>query len=145
MSADSERTTSAVPRYAYRVAWSPADEQYVATTLEWGPSLSWLDADPGRALEGLRMVVQQAVADLAEDGKAVPEALMERVYSGKVLLRMPASLHRTLTMDAAEEGVSLNQLVVARLSDERRTGLRESLITATRAERRGLLDRLADS
>ena len=36
--------------------------------------------------------------------------------SGKLLVRLPKSLHAALESEAAEEGVSLNQLVVAKLA-----------------------------
>ena len=36
-------------------------------------------------------------------------------YSGQLRLRMPKSLHRILSLKAAEEGISLNQLVVYEL------------------------------
>jgi antitoxin HicB len=37
--------------------------------------------------------------------------------SGRLLLRMPRSLHARLARDAEREGVSLNQYVVSRLSE----------------------------
>ena len=37
-------------------------------------------------------------------------------YSGKTVLRMPASLHAALAAEAEVEGVSLNQLLVTKLS-----------------------------
>lgn len=37
-------------------------------------------------------------------------------YSGRILLRMPKTLHRRLAERANEEGVSLNQLAVSALS-----------------------------
>jgi predicted HicB family RNase H-like nuclease len=37
-------------------------------------------------------------------------------YSGKFVVRVPKSLHAALAAEAAAEGVSLNQLVVAKLS-----------------------------
>ncbi len=40
----------------------------------------------------------------------------EKVYSGKVNLRMPKSLHRDLSRRAEEEGVSLNQFMVVALA-----------------------------
>lgn len=145
MSTETGPSGTAAPRYAYRVFWSPEDGEYVATTLEWGQGVSWLDADPDLALRGLRALIDQAVAALTEEGKPIPEPLADRVYNGKVLLRMPVSLHRSLTIDAAEEGVSVNQLAVARLSAESRTSLRGRLISKIGTERRDLLDRLADS
>ena len=38
------------------------------------------------------------------------------IASGKLLLRLPVSLHAALTREAAQEGVSVNQLCVAKLS-----------------------------
>ena len=116
MSAEVSRRLDDAPHYAYRVVWSSEDAEYIATALEWGPGLSWLGADPDEALRGLRVLIDQAVADLREGGKPVPESVADRTYSGKVLLRMPATLHRRLTIDAAEEGVSVNQLAVSRLA-----------------------------
>lgn len=39
-----------------------------------------------------------------------------RAVSGRVLVRMPPSLHAALSGRAADEGVSLNQLIVALLA-----------------------------
>ena len=41
----------------------------------------------------------------------VPEPKDDSSYSGRVLLRMPKSLHRDLAQKAKEEKVSLNQLI----------------------------------
>lgn len=101
--------------YTYRLAWSPEDDEYVASCLEL-PSLSWLDRDPGRALTGLREVVNSEVADMAAAGEPVPEPLGERSYSGKFNVRIPGPLHRELVMAAAEQGISLNRLVSDRLA-----------------------------
>ncbi|WP_013324034.1 toxin-antitoxin system HicB family antitoxin [Gloeothece verrucosa] len=38
-------------------------------------------------------------------------------YSGRVLLRMPRSLHRKLVEGSEQEGVSLNQFLVCLLSE----------------------------
>lgn len=108
-----------VSHYAFRVVWSPDDEEYVATALEWGPALSWLDADPNEALRGLRDLIGESIADLRADGNPVPEPLTDRAYSGRFLVRLPKTLHRNLAIAATEENVSLNQLVVMRLSAAR--------------------------
>jgi len=49
-------------------------------------------------------------------GEPVPEPLSERRYSGRFLVRVPPALHRALVTEAAEQGVSLNRLVSARLA-----------------------------
>jgi predicted HicB family RNase H-like nuclease len=104
--------------YSYRVVWSPEDGEYVATALEWGPALSWLDEDPTAALAGLRDLIRESIEDLLEDGKPVPAPLADRDYSGRLLLRMPKPLHRDLALHAAEENVSLNSLAVRLLAEK---------------------------
>jgi predicted RNase H-like HicB family nuclease len=55
-----------VRRYTYRIQWSDEDEEYVATVLEF-PGLSWLAPNELEALQGLHMVVEEAVNDLQDD------------------------------------------------------------------------------
>jgi predicted HicB family RNase H-like nuclease len=47
------------------------------------------------------------------------------VRSGKILLRLPRSLHASLIDEAIAEGTSLNQLILSKLSVPLRTILRE--------------------
>ena len=102
-------------RYTYRVTWSSEDEEYVGLCAEF-PSLSWLAETPEEALRGIREVVAQVVDDLEANGEPVPEPLATRSYSGRFVVRIPPEVHRELAIEAAEEGVSLNRLVNARLS-----------------------------
>jgi predicted HicB family RNase H-like nuclease len=101
--------------YTYRVSWSPEDSDYVATVAEFR-SLSWLAPNQSEALEGLRELVADVVADLLAAGEPAPEPLADRAYSGEFRLRIPPSVHRALTIEAAEQGVSLNRLVSAKVS-----------------------------
>lgn len=101
--------------YTYRVSWSPEDREYVATVIEFR-SLSWLAPDPAAALLGLRDLVAQVVDELETSGQPVPEPLAEREFSGEFRLRIPPALHRALAMEAAEQGVSLNRLVSAKVA-----------------------------
>ena len=50
-------------------------------------------------------------------GEAVPEPIADRSYSGKFMVRVPPESHRALAIQAAEQGVSLNRLVSARLAN----------------------------
>lgn len=104
-----------VSHYAYRVVWSVEDQEFVATCAEL-PSLSWLDADQVAALQGLKALVGEVVADLTEHGESVPEPLVERSFSGKLNLRLGSELHRQVARDAAEAGMSINTWVVCRVS-----------------------------
>ena len=101
--------------YPYRVIWSAEDEEYVGQCAEF-PSLSWLASTPEAALKGIRKVVAEAVADLEDRGEPVPDPLATRSYSGKFVVRVPPDVHRRLSLEAAEAGVSLNRLASAKLS-----------------------------
>jgi antitoxin HicB len=50
-------------------------------------------------------------------GNEIPKPTFPEEYSGKFNVRLPKSLHRRLAERAEAEGVSLNQLVVALLSE----------------------------
>ena len=104
-----------VSRDTYRVTWSSAGEEVVAAGVEF-PSLAWLASSPVEALTGLDDLIAETVADMHEQGETVPQPLSERRYSGKFNLRVGESLHRRLAIEAAEEQVSINQLVVRRLT-----------------------------
>jgi predicted RNase H-like HicB family nuclease len=49
-----------------------------------------------------------------ERGAEVPEPAGD--YSGRLVLRMPKSLHRDLAMRARREGISLNQYLISKLA-----------------------------
>lgn len=101
--------------YTYRVSWSPEDGEYVGTCAEF-PSLSWLAKTPAAALTGITRVVADVVVDLRASGEAVPVPLAEKSYSGEFRVRIPPHLHRTLALEAAEQGVSLNRLASSKLA-----------------------------
>lgn len=101
-------------RYTYRVFWSAEDSEFVATVAEF-PSLSWLDSSQRGALDGLLALAEEAVADMEANGEPLPVPFGERAYSGKFQVRVAPEVHRRIAIEAAEEGVSLNRLVAARL------------------------------
>ena len=101
--------------YTYRVTWSPEDNEHVGLCAEF-PSLSWLAPTPAKALAGIQRMVRTSVADMQTTGETPPQPIADRAYSGKFLVRVPPQTHRALALAAAEEGVSLNRLVSARLA-----------------------------
>jgi predicted HicB family RNase H-like nuclease len=102
-------------RYAYRVTWSEEDKEYVGLCAEF-PSLSWLARSPEAALRGIRAVVADAVKDMRANRETVPEPLSSKRFSGKFMIRVPPETHRRLAVEAAEAGVSLNRLAIAKLA-----------------------------
>ncbi|WP_419950943.1 type II toxin-antitoxin system HicB family antitoxin [Candidatus Palauibacter sp.] len=81
------------------------------------PSLSWLAPTPEEALTGIQRVVRDCLEDMRRSGETPPEPLADRAYSGKFMVRVPPEVHRGLAMQAAEQGVSMNRLINARLAD----------------------------
>lgn len=104
-----------ISHYGYRVIWSVEDQEFVATCLEF-PSLSWLADSQLGALSGLESVIAETIQDMAAEGEVVPSPLSERTYSGKFNLRVGQALHRRLAVEAADENLSINQLIIRRLT-----------------------------
>jgi predicted HicB family RNase H-like nuclease len=75
--------------------------------------------------------MQQAIADveravdeyLADCEGDAPPPITERQFSGKFVVRTSPALHSRLTVEAAEQNVSLNQWVVQKLADRPPIGL----------------------
>lgn len=96
------------------------------------PGLTWVEANnsvygPGGPFVRLFSNEKDRVAfsKTAESGRidelidGLPEPKVgpqRREYSGKFNVRVPKSLHAALASEAESEGVSLNQLVVAKLA-----------------------------
>jgi len=104
-----------IDRYTYRITWSEDDREFVGLCVEF-PSLSWLAKTPEAALAGIRRIVKKAVQDMESQGESPPAPLSGKSYSGKFVVRIPPEVHRALAIKAAEEGISLNRLVSAKLT-----------------------------
>jgi predicted HicB family RNase H-like nuclease len=100
--------------YTYRVRWSGEDEAFVGTVAELA-SLSWLSDTQQDAFLGIRALVADVLDDMRESGETPPEAIADRSYSGKFMVRLTPEAHRQLALDAAEQHVSLNRLAANRL------------------------------
>jgi len=101
--------------YTYRVTWSEEDQEYVGLCAEF-PGLSWLADSPEAALRGVRRMVADSVEDMKISSESIPEPLSSRKFSGKFMVRVPPDVHRELTLQAAEAGVSLNRLATVKLA-----------------------------
>ncbi len=102
-------------KYTYRVTWSEEDSEYVGLCSEF-QSLSWLAQTPEAALRGVSKLVHEVVEDMQKNGEPVPEPIATKHFSGKFMIRVPPEVHRQLTIQSLESGVSLNRLASAKLS-----------------------------
>jgi predicted HicB family RNase H-like nuclease len=53
---------------------------------------------------------------MEDSGETIPEPFARKRFSGKFIVRVPPEIHRDLTIQAAESGVSLNRLASSKLS-----------------------------
>ena len=102
-------------KYTYRVMWSEEDGEYVGLCAEF-PSLSWLADTPEAALVGIRKTVSQIIRDMESTSEVIPQPLTTKNYSGKFTVRIPPEVHRKLQIQAAENKISFNRLISAKLS-----------------------------
>ena len=72
------------------------------------------------ALDNLAAARRLWISTAVEHGDEVPSPVTDERFGGRVLVRMPRSLHRSLVEAAARDGVSLNQLIVMLLSERSR-------------------------
>lgn len=63
------------------------------------------------ALNGVRDAMTAWIETALQEGREVPEPKSATSHSGRLLLRMPRTLHAELTRASEREGVSLNQFI----------------------------------
>jgi predicted RNase H-like HicB family nuclease len=63
------------------------------------------------ALGGIQSAMEKWISVALEEGREIPEPRSATSHSGRLLLRMPRTLHADLTRASEREGVSLNQFI----------------------------------
>jgi len=101
-------------RYPARVFWSEEDEGFIAVAPDL-PGCSAFGASQQEALTELQDAIAAWKEAALATGNPIPRPSVPSEvanYSGKVLVRMPKSLHAQIAKQAKSEGVSLNQHIV---------------------------------
>jgi predicted HicB family RNase H-like nuclease len=112
--------TQRVNNYTYRAEWSSEFNEYISRCLE----LPWLCRQAPTLQEAIAAVERAVDEYLVErDGVDIPRPLTDRKFSGRFVVRTSPMLHSRLTVEAAENHVSLNQWVVQKLADRPPIGL----------------------
>lgn len=70
------------------------------------------------ALASLEDVAESWLEATLAKGQKVPEPIENVPFSGKILVRLPKSLHKKASHQAAREGISLNQFIVTSLAEQ---------------------------
>jgi predicted RNase H-like HicB family nuclease len=102
-------------RYPANVFWSEEDEGFIAVASDL-PGCSAFGETQHEALTELQSAIVAWIEAARAAGNPIPDpsrpAAAENIYSGKILVRMPKSLHAQLARAAKTEAVSLNQHIV---------------------------------
>ncbi len=112
----------------------PTDDGFHAEILEF-PGCFAQGESAAEAYTNLERAAHAWIEACQEQGQDVPAPMANAGYSGKIVLRLPKSVHRQAARMAKRDGVSLNQFLVSSVSG--RVGA-EDLYTAIaeRMERR---------
>lgn len=88
---------------------------YTAKILEF-PGCIAQGNTPAEAYRRLEEAAKGWIDACLSSGKEIPTPQEDETFSGRILLRLPKSLHREAARLARKEGVSLNQLLVSMIS-----------------------------
>ena len=102
-------------RYSIAVAWSEADEGFIATVAEF-PGLSAFGETREEAVQEAQVALELFIEDMQEDGEPLPEYKTRNFYSGNIRLRIARSLHQQIAEYAEMEGISMNSMIATLLS-----------------------------
>jgi antitoxin HicB len=113
-----EPPTGARPGAAppYPVTLVHEDDDHWVATIDALPGCAARGASPDEAVERAGEAMAAWLAAARREGKDVPEPKTGQSHSGRLLLRMPQTLHAELARLAERESVSLNQFITDVLS-----------------------------
>ena len=109
------KTHKIIEKYTYRVEWSEEDNCHIARCLEF-PSLAAHGSTVEGALKEIEKVVKEAITWMHKENEEIPEPFGLKKYKGNLTLRVPPEVHRKLSIKCAEEGISVNQYILSKIS-----------------------------
>ena len=109
------QVSEALKKYTYRAEWSEDDEAFIARALELPSLLAHADTPEG-AIKELKVALNVALDSMIEEGQDLPEPISLHKFKGKFLVRTTPEMHKEITIQAAESGVSVNQFVLTKLA-----------------------------
>jgi antitoxin HicB len=98
--------------YSHVLIPNEAGDGYVAHILEF-PGCHTQGETAEEALEHLEEAKLLWLEEVIAAGQSVPEPIAEGDHSGKLVFRMPKTVHRAAAARAQAEGVSLNQWLLS--------------------------------
>lgn len=109
------KTSELMEKYTYRVEWSEEDGVHIARCLEFSSLLAHGNTIEG-ALKEIKKVVKESIEWMKENNEELPTPFGVKKFKGNLTLRVPAEIHRKLAIKSAEEGVSVNQYILSKIT-----------------------------
>jgi RNA polymerase sigma-B factor len=101
----------------YHIALAKDEKEDVWTAqVEELPGCEARAATPDEAARGIPDAMERWISDALAHGREVPEPRSPASHSGRLLVRMPQSLHAELARAAERDEVSLNQFITSSLA-----------------------------
>jgi predicted RNase H-like HicB family nuclease len=108
---DPSAESSAEASYPVTLVREDSDQGTWLASVDALPGCVARGATPDEAVERASAAVAEWTAAARREGKDVPEPKSLQSHSGRLLLRMPQTLHAELSRVAERENVSLNQFI----------------------------------
>jgi predicted HicB family RNase H-like nuclease len=108
--------SSAEDRYHIELARRSEPESGWTARVEELPGCEGHGATPDEAVRAVEAATERWIADAAANGREVPKPRSATSHSGRLMLRMPQTLHAELARAAQREDVSLNQFITGVLA-----------------------------
>ena len=115
-------------KYSVSIIWSDEERCYVATVPEF-PGLSAFGDTQEEAIHEAQSALKGFIKVYKKDGCPLPKPNKFIPYSGQTRVRLPKSLHASLSEEAKRDGVSLNTYIVKILSERHKE---QEIATLTR-------------
>lgn len=103
-------------KYSMNTIWSNEDNGFIATVKEF-PGLSAFGETRAEAIREAELALKGFLKVYAEEGGELPRPETSKQFSGQLRVRLPRSLHASLSEEADREDVSLNSHIIHLLSE----------------------------
>lgn len=100
-----------------RVVIPESDGTFRAEIIEFPGCIAIGDTAP-EALANLEEVAKSWIEVVLAKGQRIPEPVENVGFSGKLVVRLPKSLHKKAAYFAERDGVSLNQFIVSSIAEQ---------------------------
>jgi antitoxin HicB len=116
-----------------RLVVPESDGSFRAEVLEF-PGCLAVGETQAEALASLERAAESWIEAALDQGQNIPEPMENTEYSGKLVVRLPKSLHKRAAQAADREGVSLNSFIITSIAEQVGSRARPTFVYAHPAQ-----------